>query len=90
MSKDIECSVENDEGEERIIIIVDYTYSPGYSGKVSGPPEDCYPGEAPMADDIEATWKDSGAELTDEEFIRYKDIITETIYEYENEIVGES
>lgn len=84
----LECVVEDEDRgyEERVICITDYTYKDGYEGVIDRAPEDCYPGESPTVEDIEARWMD-GAPLTDKEHATYLESMIETIFEVEREVV---
>lgn len=47
-----------DAPENERTIMLDIEYTPGYPAKISGPPEDCYPGEPGEINDYKATFED--------------------------------
>ena len=49
--------IEDAPDNERTILL-DIEYSPGYPAKISGPYEDCYPGECGEINDYKATFED--------------------------------
>ena len=67
------------------IIIDSWTYHEGEKGH--GARDGCpgCPPEPATVEDIEAHWKDTGAPLTDEEFLKFSGVMEETIIEYETE-----
>lgn len=53
---------DNEEVETEVTVV--YSYTPGSPGKLSGPPEDCYPPEGPEVD-IEAVYRTDDETKTD-------------------------
>ncbi len=75
----LELYVEQD-NDEKVIVINNYTYEPGYPAKISGAPEDCYPAEGPTIEDVEAEWQGTGKKLTNDEYNIYLEQIEELIF----------
>lgn len=63
------------------------TVYPGTKGRISGPPEDCYPPEDPQVDDIKITW--GGKPLPESDWERHgftKEVIQNVI----DELIGKA
>jgi len=84
-SRDIEVPVNWGDGE-RIIIVDDFSYSPGRKACLNRAPEDCYPAEPAEINDIEVHWQDTGADLSPENWDAFGEKIEEACFQQvENE-----